>query len=284
MSESKLGLSSFANPPVGEVVLSCQFDPLVKLQAVHFGLFWEAIRSEYPLVETHPPIEPAREIFDEKPSTRAEIRFELAAVPAVPRVWYLNNDKTQLIQLQQDRLICNWRRVKDDDVYPRYETVRERFESAWNKLLAFLEREDLGHIVPNQCEVTYINQIQSGNSWSDHSEPEKILVSWVTPPTCGVLSESEGVRVAMRFKIRDGGSPEPRVIGRLHVDFHPAFRSSDTKPIYVLNLTARGIPLGGGVQGALKFFDTARVHIVTGFTELTKSELHMEWGRHGSNH
>ena len=106
---------------------------------------------------------------------------------------------------------------------------------------------------------------------------------WVAPPASGDLSDIEGVHIAMRFKIKDEGSVARKTVGRLHVDFHPAFRTSDNTPIYALNLTARGLPMGEGDQGILKFFDTARVHIVRGFTEITTPALHLEWGRHGSN-
>lgn len=282
MSEHKSDLPNFANPPVSEVVLSCQFSQLSALEAVHFGLFWSAIRSEYPIVETHSPIAPIIETFNEKPSVRPEIRLEVAAIPAVPRVWYLSKDKTHLIQLQQDRIICNWRWVKEGDVYPRYELVRERFANAWEKLTAFIKDEGLGDIEPNQCEVSYLNQIRSGRGWANHSEVTNVLVPWAGLSHAEALADLEGVRVAMKFRMKADNTTNTEALGRLHVDFQPAYSAPNGSPVFVLNLTARGAPLGQHLDGTLNFFDLGRKYIVKGFAELTTPTMHNEWGRHGS--
>ena len=50
-------------------------------------------------------------------------------------------------------------------------------------------------------------------------------------------------------------------------------------PIFVLNLTARGEPLGDGVNGAFAFLELARDWIVKGFDELTRPEMHRVWER-----
>src|SRR5688572_15738988 len=249
-------LPDFTSPPVGEVVLSSQFSPLSTLEAVHFGLFWNEIRSDYALIETHPTIAPVIETFEKKLPPRPQIQLELTAIPAVPRVWYVSEDKTLLVQLQQDRLVCNWRRVKDSDIYPRYEAVRERFVRAWEKFSAFVEREKLGQLTANQCEVTYINQIHSGTTWTDHREVGKVLRPWSGIKSAEALANLEGARLALSFEMKSSEAEgSGKTVGRLHVDFQPAFSVSTGKAVFVLNLTARGAPLGLGLEGTLRFFD-----------------------------
>jgi hypothetical protein len=70
-----------------------------------------------------------------------------------------------------------------------------------------------------------------------------------------------------------------RPVGRLHVVSQPAWTKTDNTPILVLNLTARGEPLEGGIEGAFGFFELGRKWIVKGFAELTTAEMHKVWER-----
>ena len=81
------------------------------------------------------------------------------ARPDMNRVHFINREKTQLLQVQRDRFLHNWRKVGDGDSYPRFERMIETFESGLRKFIAMIDREGLGPIVPNQCEVSYFNQI-----------------------------------------------------------------------------------------------------------------------------
>ncbi len=68
-------------------------------------------------------------------------------------------------------------------------------------------------------------------------------------------------------------------MGRLHAELQPARRVSDGSRILVLNLTARGRPLGEGIDGALRFMDRGREWIVRAFTSLTTECQHRVWGK-----
>src|SRR5579864_3244884 len=126
MTSVKQPLPDFTSPPVGEVVLSVQFARISSLQAAHLGLLWERYRAEFPRTETHPPL-PTVKDFSKPALAEAAVRFELRQPQTVPRVWFLNSPGTELIQIQADRFVCNWRRVVPSDVYPRYPYVRDRF-------------------------------------------------------------------------------------------------------------------------------------------------------------
>src|SRR5438874_351227 len=114
-------LPAFLNPPVTEVVISVQFDPLAKLAVPLLGLLWQRFRDEYPRFEQHPSLPPVIERLGVR-ATQSQLRIEMGGNVAV-RLWFLNKDGDQLVQVQNDRFIRNWRRVPKvvDQQYPRFE-------------------------------------------------------------------------------------------------------------------------------------------------------------------
>lgn len=59
----------------------------------------------------------------------------------------------------------------------------------------------------------------------------------------------------------------------------PRFLVQDDRPLLLLQLTARGAPIGEGLEGAREFFDLGREWIVKGFVDVTSPEMHGKWGR-----
>ena len=261
------GEIEFSSPPVNEVVLGIQSDRL-GMTVPYLGLFWAALRDQYPLVEVHPALDPVIERFGDRPETVAPAGFRLLEKPETPRCWFLDKTGNRLLQVQQDRLIHNWRRVQDDDPYPRYASVRATFEREYQRLAEFIARERLGELAPQQCEVTYINHILATRFDS--------VFTALTPPSGGFLRSPEQGAFTLTYQI-PGASTEP--VGRVHVMMHPARRRRDDAPLFVLSLTARGVPEDGGLQGTLKFFDRAHEFIVRGFCDLTSADMHRMWGR-----
>jgi uncharacterized protein (TIGR04255 family) len=278
MSETRPQLPDFASPPVIEVALSVQFDPLSRFRTPHFGLLWSEFRREFPRTEEHPPRPPVIERFGIPRAPKMDVRVEVAL--PVPQCRFLNDRGTELLQVQQDRFVHNWRKVGTGDEYPRYEFVKRRFEEELGTFRRFLARENLGDVVPNQCEVTYVNQIISGVGWERHGELGEILTVWTTRYSDTFLSEPEDIGLRVRYVIpgRDGNP-----LGRLLVAIDPGYRTEDDRPIYVLVLTARGRPVSEGIEGALGFLDIGREWIVRGFTSLTSLKMHEIWERRNAH-
>lgn len=278
MSETRPRLPDFTNPPVIEVALSVQFAPLPTFRTPHFGLLWSEFRNEFPRTEEHPPRPTVMERFDKRPAPGMDVRVEVAF--PVPQSRFLNDKGTELIQVQQDRFVHNWRKMGEADEYPRYEAVKRRFEEELGIFRRFLAREGLGDLVPNQCEVTYVNHIVSGVGWERHGELGEIITTWRASYSDAFLSEPEDIGLRIRYII-PGVDGKP--LGRLLVGIDPAFRREDDKPIYVLTLTARGRPSGEGIEGALNFLDIGREWIVRGFTSVTSPRIHECWGRRNAD-
>ena len=267
-------LPDFRNPPLVETVLSLQFQPLRGFKSVHVGLLWHQFRDTFPLIEEHPPLNVARETFGVPAPGQVEVTIE--EKPPLPRVWFLNASETELIQIQADRFIHNWRKSgKVSTPYPRYEGVRAKFRDEVRGFQQFLSDEKLGQIVINQCEVTYVNHIEPCEAWHSHGQIEGVLRAWDARGRV-FLPEAEGGRIEQRFVIRsDSGGP----LGRLHASLTPAWKVEGQSPILVLTLTARGSPIGEGIDGAFAFLDLGREWIVRGFAELTTTEMHRVWER-----
>lgn len=262
-------LPDFDNPPVVETVLSVQFETLPLIQTAHLGLLWNEYRASFPKTEDRPMLDPVVERFPETASARVGLKIQTFDNPPVPRLWFINAQGNEMIQVQNDRFIKNWRKEGDRERYPHYDnTIRPNFDRDYHIFLDFLEKNQLGTPHVKQCEVTYVNHILAGEGWERYNDVEKIFTFWrspaLTPP-----GPAEDLRLHARFVI-PGETGKP--IGRLHVDLQPAVRTSDHHPMYVLHLTARG-QAGDG----LDFFDIGREWIVETFKRLTSSSMHAVW-------
>lgn len=140
----------------------------------------------------------------------------------------------------------------------------------------FVGEEQLGQVVPNQVELTYVDPIVAGEGWASHSELDRVLTVFHNEFSDAFLGAAEGAELAVRFVMKDAqGSP----VGRLHVLVQPVFRLKDGAPIYMMRLTARGRPAGLDIASVLDFMDLARAWVVRGFSSITTPGMHAVWQR-----
>lgn len=263
------GLPDFRKPPLVEVALSLQFAPITGLTTAHIGLLWQKYRSQLPLIEEHPPLDPAPEDSDPRKPPRVEIVF--GNKPPVPRVWFLSEAKTELLQIQQDRFIHNWRKVGDDDAYPRYEQIRDQFRKEVGAFSQFLSEERLGELSIKQCEITYVNHFKFDAEDADFGKVENLIANWQPLPEAASLPTPEDLSLTWRYRMPDDA-------GRLHVMVRPAWDANEQR-FWTMSLMARGGPTGEDAEGAFAFFEVGRQWIVRGFTDLTTETMHREWER-----
>lgn len=270
-------LPNFRRPPVAETVLSLQFEPMSGLTSPHLGMLWAKFRKELPLIEEHPPLPVILEKFESpSPAQPARVEVTIEEKAPLPRVWFMNNTKTELIQMQSNRFIHNWRKIDGMESYPHYEPIREKFLGEVAILEEFLRDEGFGRLIVNQCEVTYVNHIEPSGTWDRHGQVDRVFTLWSRLANASFLPDPEAAELHARFLIPDeAGKP----IGRLHVVVNPAWKKADGSPILTLNITARGVPIGEGIEGAFAFFDVGRKWIVKGFADLTTPEMHRAWER-----
>jgi uncharacterized protein (TIGR04255 family) len=274
-------LPDFERPPVDEVVLSVQFASLPALRSVHIGLFWARMRQEYPSVSEQPPLQANFETFGSTiPNVPRLFQLETLLSSQMPRYWFEGADGIHLLQLQQDRIIHNWRKRSADQTYPRYEAIRERFIADIDRFLDFLDVEKLGEVKPNQCEVTYINTIELPNEENPYRHLEKITPLWQGRLSEDYAFEIEGAMTNVRFVLTDN---QKNPIGRAHIAFTPAVLTYNNKPVIRLEITVRGKPKDESISEALNLLDEERKGVVRLFAAATTPEMWRTWGRTDGN-
>lgn len=267
-------LADYTAPPLTEVVLGVQFNSIDQFLSPHLGLVWERFKANFPNVEEHPPLLPTFETFGAHPQLFPAIGLQMLAAN-LPRVFLINNDRTQLLQVQRDRFLHNWRKVETGGDYPRFERMLETFELGLETFADVVSKEQLGGVVPNQCEVSYINHISVPADGNLYSVISKVFAQHTEKMVLDDLGAPEDLRFLLRYVIRDdSGAP----IGRVIVSADPAWRA-DGGTIIQLTLTVRGKPARPTIEGVVEFLECGRSHLIGAFTKLTSPEMHKEWGR-----
>lgn len=253
-----------------------QFEKLESLRSPQLGYVWQAFRDRFPNTEEHPSIEPAFERFGSQGRAGAGVHFELLSSPPAPRIWFVNEPGTELVQVQQDRFIRNWRTESADNMYPRYSLLRDQFARDFELFQSLVQQQNWGTLEPNQCEVTYVNMIPAGEGWTLPGELGKVFTLFKPGYSDNGLGTPEEAAVNARYVLKNNDD-EP--VGRLHVAIAPVLRANDGLPALRLSLTARGRPEDSGTDAVLKFLDRGHEAIVRGFASITTAEMHAIWER-----
>jgi uncharacterized protein (TIGR04255 family) len=261
----------FVHPPVQETVFGIEFTPLQKLQIPYFGLFWEKIRTRYPVFKVVPPLQSVIENLDSTPQVSPNISVSIQSEGLPVRCWFLTDDETRLVQVQQDRFIFNWKRGLIDAPYPHYENIRPVIDQEWSIFRDFVAANGLGMLNVQQCEVTYFNHIEKDTGWTDYSQLRNVLTVWSGTSQDPSLQFPENVNIGIRYRMPEG-------MGRLHVHAEPVIRIPDYKEVLQLNLLARGKPRSSDPAQVFEWFDFAQRFVSESFVNLTTAEMHSIWG------
>lgn len=265
-------IHDFIEPPVVETVLSVQFVPIEGFTLAHIGLYWDTIRREFERFESKPPIGHVKESFSAGPGVR-DIGLSFSTSNEMPfRAWFLDKKGNQILQVQKDRFIHNWQKISGDEVYPRYESVRNKFQVEWDRFNAFLGKEGLARPEINQYEVTYVNHIEYEKGWKGYGELAKVISLWSGKHSGDFLRSPENINLNVTYLLPDNH-------GRLYVGMQPVLRARDATEILQLNLTARVVPSTTSSDEVLKWLDLGRLWVVEGFNDVTTPEIRKAWGQ-----
>lgn len=263
-------LPDYENPPVVEVAMGVQFAPLEGLSVAHIGLYWRTIRDVFLRCEEQPPIPPVVENLA-APEVGSRMMFQVGGKPDMPRVWFLNQSGEQMVQIQRDRFVHNWRKMPSGEAYPRYPAVKKHFEKYWAGFCKFLQSEGLPHPQVDQLELAYVNHIKQGEGWQSLADIQNLFTTFKWRTRSDFLPPPENVRWSMKFLLPDD-------MGRLHVDAMPVRIQEDKSLVMSLSLTVRGKPADAVADtGTRAWFDLAREWIVKGFADLADKETDLLW-------
>lgn len=156
---------AFENPPVNEVVVSTYFDPpLSDFRNEHVGLFWGEIKKEFPGVRQQIPVGFAPEVVDNE--------FPM------PRYWFISANGINLIQIQQNAFMFNWRR-RDED-YPRFHrTIKPTFDKYYGIFNEFTRTQiSDADLTIDRCELVYINTLETSEFWTGPQNTTNVIPSF----------------------------------------------------------------------------------------------------------
>ncbi|MBW8000440.1 MAG: TIGR04255 family protein [Planctomycetes bacterium] len=272
MDSQERTLPDYDKPPVNEVVLGVQFGTLANFSAIHSGLFWQKIKGDYPKNSVHPQIAPSAETFEGPVMAELGVKTVISSTPPSPRYWFLDDSENQLIQLQSNRFLHNWRKMTGEEDYPHYSNILPEFKKQWLVFLDFIKTEELGDINLNLWEVTYVNNLYQGEAWNDLGDLYKVFPFLSNNALPEHLKSPEKIRLTLAYAY-------PDKLARLYVELATAYRRSDGTPLIQLKLTARGQLASNDNENLYKCLDFGRETIVKNFTDLTSLEAHKLWHR-----
>ena len=261
---------SFQKPPLKEVSFSIQFKPIEAMHAGLIGAAWCSFRENYPHLEEREELNHETEVFGVLNRPRVP-QFRVVDKPACPRLLCLNETKTFAIQIQKDRFAFNWI-YQDGNEYPRYPKLKELFRDEFRKFRQFLTEENLGDLIVDQLELTYVNWIPKEDRSirdvvydipGEERHPKNISFEQLGMNLKHVISSENGER-----------------IGRLHTALsYPAEYQGSVDNI-LLKYVARVHPRKGEkASDAVEGFDLLRATINESFEAMTKKDMHEEWQR-----
>lgn len=255
---------SFKFPPLSEVSIGIQFEPLERLRIPHFGAFWERLRADFPLTAHALPIA----------NQDGSVQFDPGTNLVLPRVWFINLTDSRLIQLQTNRYNFNWRKRDDAESYPRHPEIVDKFFHYLGALKEFLAEADIGLIQPTVTELTYVNTFEQGKEWASAEDISNIIrdFPWEKQDD-RFLPNPQELNWAAVFSLPDNQ-------GRLDVKLNPAQRNRDGQSVLLFELTASNEVHGQAREVTESWYELAHEWIVKSFADLTKREAQEKyWGR-----
>ncbi len=257
-------LPDFENPPAIETAVGVKFAPIAGWNVFHYGLLLQEFLEDYPVQELRPPIGnvPAIQF------TASDADF--SGMPV--RCWFINQQSTQLLQVQNDCFLRNWRKTESSPDYLHYEFIRPRFQQDWSRFKAFLQKASL--LPPDvwQCEVTYINQFVRGREWHDFNDLSELYPIWSKGNMSPLLTRTQMATFATSYML-------PNDLGTLHFLSQPGIRKGDGAEIIQLSVTALGRPRSSDDLDILGWLDAGREAVVQGFSDFTSETAHFIWGK-----
>jgi uncharacterized protein (TIGR04255 family) len=250
-SESQ-SFPDYKNPPVIEVVSGISFEKIEKFGGQHLGLFWQKVRDKFPICQ---------------PAARLGfIPQSLDMATYLPRMWFVNEKQNMLIQLQDDKFYYNWRRVQQEETYPRYKTIVDAFKTNLDIFEKFLEEEKLGLVKPIKCELTYINHIPKREGWKFLENISEVFRDFKWSSKDRFLPPPIGLSGQTIF-------PLPKDKGHLNVTLQTGERKIDKQPMFILQLTATGLGPDKTMDAVWEWFKVGHEWIVCGFADLTRTAI-----------
>lgn len=253
---------TFKKPPLSEVALGYTFLHRPDFLIPHIGSFWTKVKDNYPTVRHAQPVldSPEAGPFQELP---------------LPRVWFISEDGARLIQVQQDRLIFNWRDQlvsgsTANTPYVRYPAIKAEFDRVDRLFREHIQDMTSVPVQPATYTMTYVNFLRHGEGFSSLGDIAEVFPDFSWNASDRFLPAPSLVALRLEF-------PLPREFGKLSVSVTPGKVSAENEPILKFELNANSGSLGGKSVDFNVWCEVAHEWIVRAFKDLTSAKMHSEY-------
>ncbi len=250
----------YENPPIDEIVCGIRFDSIKQLQSGHVGILWQKFRPDFPMIEDQILVNPV-----------PKEDFENPKIQPLPRVWFIHEKENDLVQLQRNRFLHNWRKRQPEDEYPGYVKVINNFEKYLSFLQEFLVEENLGSLVAREYELTYIDLIPRGSGWQSLRDLGNVFPNLVSLTSQNMLSDDiRNINWQTVLGL-------PNNSGKLRLVVRSARRVSDNQQLLQIEFNAHS---SQPYQPMREWFDAAHNEVIRVFSHLVSDAIQQEfWGR-----
>ena len=262
----------FENPPINEVVIGIYFSPLNDFRSEHVGLLWQEMKPEFPVVQQRFPTGPINESTFMSSDSGDEEIFPM------PRYWFIAKDDVNVLQVQKDALMLNWRR-REEEYTHFWEGIKPTFDKYYDVFSNFVYRElNLAELNVECFELTYVNIIPKTEGWDGPENPHQTIPS-LSVPVPGL--EHSGFPY---FNCNFGYSIADDL--QLNVGIRSGQPADEPNPPFMmLELKAVGLQDQRSKSDPDEWFQRAHDTIVSAFLNLTSQEIQEQlWKRRGTDH
>jgi uncharacterized protein (TIGR04255 family) len=250
----------FKKPPVVETSAGFHFIPIQGWTVLHYGLLWGKLSARYQKSEFHPPVLELAEI-------KVDSTKGFANLPV--RVSFVDTSNTNLVQVQNNFILHNWRKSETLSLYQHYSATRDALAADWTAFRSFLSQHSLNFTQVVRCEASYFNHLVRGESWQSYSDLPELFPAWKGTAPAAVLSAPQMIGISGSYSRKDG---------MLQIAAQPALRQ-DGREIIQLTITATGGAPAQDDDSLFACLDECHQSAVQGFVEFTSEKLHSLWER-----
>jgi uncharacterized protein (TIGR04255 family) len=254
------------NPPVAEVAVVVQFDPVMLRNQDMFRLWSETkLRELYPEVTEYGELPPFFENFE----TGRDTPSPTLPPSGILRLNFRNLAIDEQFQVQRNRAGFYWQKREANREYPGHPVPLNTFLRDFGILSEFLVKN--GHAVPqpNQCAMSYANRLVKGTEWNSRDDLPDVVTFLRHPGALDGL-EIESLDTVRRYRLKNSkGDP----IARVYV----GLTESDIPDELDLEFIVRGPPAKKDMEAVTAFFNTAHDEIGRLFKVMTTEGIRKQW-------
>jgi uncharacterized protein (TIGR04255 family) len=251
----------FKNPPVVETSLGCYFNRIERWNVLHYGALWSRFRTKYPNQEFQPPVLPAVQLPLNLQWTPGD-----ALIPI--RALFTDTANTQLVQVQSDLFLHNWRKTDKLSRYEHYDRILPLFREDWTVFTEFLKEHGLKHPSISRCEMSYYNHIVRGEDWQDFSDLPRLFSIWR-----GLSPGTKNVEFVAFTVVQAFGK------GKVTIAVNPGVRRLDGKEVLQMNITATRESQGSVDKDLFAGLDECHQNALNAFEGFVTDEALAKWER-----